>query len=297
MRAGILYMIGVVILWGIIPILVKIVLTTIDPFSIAFLRLFQGTLALLVLYRIRGGQWRALFQKNRLLLIGGAGLGINYVLFSVGLNFTTAGAAVLIIQSQVVTFAVLAAFFLGERLTAFKIAGMIAVICGMVFVVLPQNSLGDMFSSRYTLGNVMIFVAGMTWGVYALTNKMLGRQMGSFHILIPMFTIATLATGAVAATQFELKRAVSLEALAAIVVLGVLCTGGSFYLVSEGMKRLSAALVGTMTSSFPLLSLWLAHLILGEEVTTAMFVAAALIIGGILVMVYSERNHANSVGE
>ncbi|MBT3605653.1 MAG: EamA family transporter, partial [Candidatus Latescibacteria bacterium] len=96
MRAGILYMIGVVILWGIIPILVKIVLTTIDPFSIAFLRLFQGTLALLVLYRIRGGQWRALFQKNRLLLIGGAGLGINYVLFSVGLNFTTAGAAVLI---------------------------------------------------------------------------------------------------------------------------------------------------------------------------------------------------------
>ncbi|MBT4136836.1 MAG: DMT family transporter, partial [Candidatus Latescibacteria bacterium] len=220
MRAGILYMIGVVILWGIIPILVKIVLTTIDPFSIAFLRLFQGTLALLVLYRIRGGQWRALFQKNRLLLIGGAGLGINYVLFSVGLNFTTAGAAVLIIQSQVVTFAVLAAFFLGERLTAFKIAGMIAVICGMVFVVLPQNSLGDMFSSRYTLGNVMIFVAGMTWGVYALTNKMLGRQMGSFHILIPMFTIATLATGAVAATQFELKRAVSLEALAAIVVLG-----------------------------------------------------------------------------
>jgi drug/metabolite transporter (DMT)-like permease len=43
------------------------------------------------------------------------------------------------------------------------------------------------------------------------------------------------------------------------------------------------------------LSLWLAHLILGEDISTAMFVAAALIIGGILVMVYSERNHENLV--
>ena len=124
-----------------------------------------------------------------------------------------------------------------------------------------------------------------------------GRKMDSFRILIPVFGIATLVTGAVAATQFELKSAVSGETLAAIVVLGTLCTGGAFYLVSEGMKRLSAALAGTLTSLSPLLSLWLAHWILGEEISTAMFAAAALIIGGILVMVYSERNHENPVND
>lgn len=295
MRTGILCMVATTALWGIIPILVKIVLKTIDPFSLSFLRLFQGAVVLLLLYRIRGGQWRALFQKNRWLLIGGIGTSINYALFTVGLNFTTAGAGVLVVQIQMVTLAVLAALFLGERLTAFKIAGMVAVICGVVFVVLPQNTLGGMFGSQYTLGNAMMLVSGMGWGVYALANKTLSRQMGSFHILIPILGIGTLVTGAVAATQFELKAAISVKALAAIVVLGALCTGGAFYLLSEGLKRLSAALAGTITTLSPLLSLWLAHLILGEDISTAMFVATALIIGGILVMVYSERNHENPV--
>jgi len=295
MRTGILCMVAVTALWGIIPILVKIVLKTIDPFSLSFLRLFQGAAVLLLLYRIRGGQWRALFQKNRWLLIGGIGISINYALFTVGLNFTTAGAGVLVVQIQVVTLAVLAALFLGEHLTAFKIAGMVVVICGVFFVVLSQNTLGGMFGSQYTLGNAMMFASGMVWGVYALANKALSRQMGSFHILIPIFGIGALVTGAVAATQFELKAAISVKALAAIVVLGVLCTGGAYYLLSEGLKRLSAALAGTITTLSPLLSLWLAHLILDEDISTAMFVATALIIGGILVMVYSERNHENPV--
>ena len=152
-----------------------------------------------------------------------------------------------------------------------------------------------MFGSQYPLGNAMMLVSGMGWGVYALANKTLSRQMGSFHILIPILGIGTLVTGVVAATQFELKAAISVKALAAIVVLGALCTGGAFYLLSEGLKRLSAALAGTITTLSPLLSLWLANLILGEDISTAMFVATALIIGGILVMVYSERNHENPV--
>ncbi len=286
----------VAVLWGIIPVLVKIVLRTIDPFSLSFLRLFQGAAVLLLMYRIRGGRWLALFQKNRWLLIGGIALSFNYTLFTVSLNFTTAGAGVLVVQIQAVTLALLAWLFLGERLTALKIAGMVSVICGVVVVVLPQNTLDDIFSSQYTMGNALMSVAGVGWGVYALANKKLGRQMDSFHILIPVFGIATLVTGTVAATQFELRSAVSIEALAAIVALGTLCTGGAFYLVSEGMMRLSAALAGTITNFAPLLGIWLAHLILGENISNAMFLGAALIVGGILVMVYSERNHENPVG-
>ena len=138
MRTGILCMVTTTVLWSIIPILVKIALKTIDPFSLSFLRLFQGAVVLLLLYRIRGGQWRALFQKNRWLLIGGIGTSINYALFTVGLNFTTAGAGVLVVQIQVVTLSVLAALFLDERLTAFKIAGMVAVICGVVSLCCPK---------------------------------------------------------------------------------------------------------------------------------------------------------------
>ena len=74
----------------------------------------------------------------------------------------------------------------------------------------------------------------------------------------------------------------------AIVVLGVFCTGVSFALVAEGLKRLSASVAGAMTGAAPLLNLFLARGILGEETTPLMFVSAALIILGILVLVWSE---------
>ena len=61
--------------------------------------------------------------------------------------------------------------------------------------------------------------------------------------------------------------------------------------------RLSAALAGTITTLAPPLALWLAHLVLGEDISTSMFTATALIIGCILIMVYSERNHENPVGD
>lgn len=287
-------MVGVAILWAIIPILVKIALRTVDPFTLSFLRLSLGTTVLLIMYRMRGGQWRNLIQKNRWLYIGGIGLSINYTLFTLSLNYTTAGAGVLIVQIQMVSFAVLAALFLGERLTAFKISGMISVICGVVFVVLSQHKLEDMFHAQYTLGNLIMFVAGLTWGVYALSNKTLGKQITSYQILIPILGMSSLITGTVAITQFELRTVITPQALLAVCMLGIVCTGGGYYLISEGMKRLSAVLAGTITTLAPLMSLVLAQFILGEKITAAMFIAAVLIIGGILIMIYSEKKPAKS---
>lgn len=294
MRVGILCMVGVAILWAIIPILVKIALQTVDPFSLSFFRLFLGAIVLLTMYHMRGGQWRDLLPQHRWLYIGGLSLSINYTLFTVSLNYTTAGAGVLIVQIQMVSFAVLAAIFLGERLTTSKIVGMISVICGVVFVVLSQHKLDDMFDAQYTLGNIIMFVAGITWGVYALANKTLGKQITSFQILIPILGMSSLLTGTVATTQSEPRAEITTEAIVAILTLGIVCTGGGYYLISEGMKRLSAVLAGTITTLAPLMSLGLAQLILGEKISPAMYVAAIFIVGGILVMIYSEKKKKES---
>ena len=79
-----------------------------------------------------------------------------------------------------------------------------------------------------------------------------------------------------------------------MLVVGVLGTGLSFTLVSEGMKRLSAALAGTITTATPIAQIALAHWILQEPVTWSLAGGGVLILAGVLGMVYAERSQTGN---
>jgi drug/metabolite transporter (DMT)-like permease len=289
MNRGILYMLGVVGLWSIIPILTKVVLREIDPFSLAFLRLLQGTAVLLLVYGLRGGRWRELSPLNPWVFLGGVGIGLNYCLFSWSLSLTTASAGVLIVQAQLVTWVLLAALFLGERLTLRRVGGMLAVIGGVVLIVRGRGPLGPLFHSQYTAGNGLMLLAGIAWGVYATANQALSPNRGSLRTLIPLLGLGAVVAAPAAALRLEPRPMLSLSALVGIVILGCLGTGGAFYLLSEGIRHLSTALAGAMTSLSPLLSVLLAHLILHEALPATVFMAAVLIVGGISLIVRAEH--------
>jgi drug/metabolite transporter (DMT)-like permease len=87
-----------------------------------------------------------------------------------------------------------------------------------------------------------------------------------------------------------LGRAYSPLAWVLLLILGIVLTGGSFYLLGEGYKRCDAstAVVITNTSSF-LTLLW-SRLLLREHVSAAMVVGAVLSVTGTILVVNAERN-------
>lgn len=60
MGIGIACMLGVVALWSIVPVLVKLLIPVFDPFTIAFLRLSQGAAVVLAVFFVRGHNLRDL---------------------------------------------------------------------------------------------------------------------------------------------------------------------------------------------------------------------------------------------
>jgi drug/metabolite transporter (DMT)-like permease len=133
-----------------------------------------------------------------------------------------------------------------------------------------------------------MLLSAFGWGTYALANKALSSRMDSLAILIPILTIGTVAAGILSCIRFELKSLPSATDILVIVILGVFCTGVTNALLAEGLKRLSASVAGAMTGAAPLLNMLLAHWVLGETLTPLMFISAALIILGVLGLVYSE---------
>ena len=291
MGIGILCMLGVFALWSVIPVLVKLLFPVFDPFTIAFLRLLQGATVVSVAFFARGHTLRDI-QWSWWHMIGGLGISLNFSLYALSLSYTTASAGVLVVQVQYVALTVLAVAVLHERLGAGKIAGMALVLAGVAVVVGVREDVGHLFAPRYVLGNVLMLFSGIGWGIYALANKALAPRAGTAAILIPMMTIGVVVTGALAATHFRLRSEPTADTWIVVLVLGVLATGCAFVLVSEGMKRFSAVLVGTLTATTPIGQIALAHWVLGEPVTWSLTGGGILILAGVLGMVYAERFQA-----
>ena len=288
MGIGILCMLGVFALWSVIPVLVKLLFSVFDPFTIAFLRLLQGAAVVSVAFFARGYKLRDI-QWSWWHLIGGLGMSLNFSLYAFSLSYTTASAGSLVVQVQYVALTVLAVAVLRERLGAGKMVGMALVLAGVAVIVGVRGDVGHLFAPRYVLGNVLMLFSGLGWGIYALANKALAPRVGTAAILAPMMAMGVVVTGALSATHFQLHSEPTAATWIIVLVLGVLATGCAFVLVSEGMKRLSAVLVGTLTATAPIGQIALAHWVLGEPVTWSLTGGGVLILVGVLGMVYAER--------
>jgi drug/metabolite transporter (DMT)-like permease len=288
MWRGMMCMAGVVGLWSFVPVLMKWLIPVMDPFTIAFLRLAQGTVTLLAVYLVGGHGLREI-RLHWWHAIGGLGVAMNYALFALSLSYTTASAGVLVVQVQYVVLAVLAAVVLHEKLGGGKIAGIFLVSGGVAWIVATRTDISSLLAPRYAHGNILMLFSGIGWGLYALSNKALVHRATTLGILLPMLAMGTAVTGALAATRPAFLAAPSVGSLATLLVLGVVATGGAFVLVSEGMKRLSAAFAGTVTGVTPLTQIMLAHFILGEPLSGRLLIGGGLILSGVLGMVYAEK--------
>jgi len=118
---------------------------------------------------------RSLSRKQWLTLgaIGCVGGSIPFLLFFYGLRLSTAVDAAFIHKTLFVWVAILAVFFLGERLGKFHIAALMTLIGGNILL------LGWPKSWLVGGGELMIFMATIFWAVEVILAKRIMRQVSA----------------------------------------------------------------------------------------------------------------------
>lgn len=286
---GVACVLSVVLFWSFTPVLIKISLEYVDPYTLAFLRLFQGLSLIVILWRKRYGTIRRMLSFEPLILVGGAGITVNYILFIVALNYTTAGMGGLIVQIQFVTLAALAWLVLGEPFHLLKLAGILVIVVGVSLVFAQTGTTSQITKSEYVVGNGLMLVAGIGWGVYAMANKAISARRSHLEFLAPIFVIATAVSFITSLLNFQIRAPMSIFGILAIVILGTVVTGVGFLLMSAGLRRLNASLVGAIAGTTPLFNLLAARWMLNEPLTPIIFLSACVILFGILSMVQADR--------
>jgi drug/metabolite transporter (DMT)-like permease len=235
-----------------------------EPFFIAAARFSIALAILWPLVMWRGRERAALSFRPAFIALGLLGVAGNFGLQNLGLVYTGAADAALIIALTPVAIAALAAVFLGERLVRRQLIGIAVSICGVVLI----TGAGGVATPAAILGDLLIAASTLAWAGYTLVGKRLA----------PRHTAATIATAGIGwGVAFLLPLALveaivvsppelSLLGVAALAYLGIAASAATFLLWNYALNAVGASVAGTFLNLIPVFGVAFA-LLAGESVS------------------------------
>ncbi|CAN5303321.1 DMT family transporter [soil metagenome] len=272
-----------VLVWGISPVFIRTLSVELGAAHSLVLRyviaatIFIVFLSSTVGWRIARADW------PRLLIVSMLGM-FGYNIGSVyGFELVQAGVGSLLISTQPLLIAILAAIFLRERLSTAIVAGLAIALAGSV-LLLSGHLASDAGATQPLRGSLYIFLSGLCWSFYVVLGKPLIMQYGAFKIsglsiiiaTVPMLFLASVDTWAMVPT-LTAKQWSELLYMAAVSSFVTTLTW------NFAVGRLPARLFGSCLYLMPLITVVAGALILGETITLATILGGALILAGVAV--------------
>lgn len=258
-----------VVIWGTTFALSKLALRHLVPSELAFLRQAFAVPPILWL------AWRArTFAVPLRYLIGLSATGmIGFFLFSnLGLARASASVGALVQGLVPALIALLAVVFLGERLTARVLSGIVLALAGAGVLAWSAIRVGS------ALGLVFFFLSVASWSAYAVVGRRLGTRVTAVQA-----TFLPLCLSAVAfafGPLFETWRAAGAGTIALAAALGFFGSGVSYATWSYGIARVEATRAGVYSNLVPVVAVLVAWLALGESLTARQALGGAVVVAG-----------------
>lgn len=175
-----------VLLWGVLPIALKVVLEAVDVYTVTWFR-FLMSFCLLTLWLASRHQLPTLskLRSSRLdlLAIATVFLALNYLCYLQGLNQTSPTNSQVIIQLAPVFFGMGALVVFRERYYWRQWIGLGVLSLGLALFF--EDNLRSLVGApqTYLIGTGILVLAAATWAIYALAQKQLLSQLPSAVIM------------------------------------------------------------------------------------------------------------------
>ena len=272
-------------LWGINFVVIKIGLHDFPPLMLCALRFLFAALPAVFFLRRPDVPWKWIVALGATL--GVVKFGLLFVSMKVGVS---AGLASLVLQSQSFFTLLLAVLLLGERLTLMRVLAAAIAFSGIGVLVSGADT-----AELPLTGLALAICAAVAWGFANLIQK---RCAGSKPLnlmvwasLIPPVPLMLLSFGLEAgpAQAWQTVQAASLAGWGAVVFLAAIATLLGFAIWGWLMGHHPAAQVAPFTLMVPVWGMGSAALLLGESLTPAKLLAAALILSGLILNTFGDR--------
>lgn len=290
-------------LWGATWVSIKILVSISPPMTIGFFRYVVAALLFVLLLKSRGRSLRALVNpRTRWSLFAAGFVGIFGFMFLgiLGTGLTTAGQASIIAGLNPVTVSVFARVINKERLAkTWQYLGFLLSFMGIAFVIGVQALLD--FNPAYLVGNILLLIMTLTWGLYSSIGKRLMDTMSPDEVTAGSVFFGLIFFGIAALPEVSSWYSVLLLSnfWMNIAFLGGLSSFLGFMFYFESIKRIGATRTGGFISLVPLFGTTTAILLLQEQIYGTFIVGLVLVVIGILVInapINKAENDEKAVG-
>ena len=181
------------LLWGVLPIILKISLQGFTIGTIAWFRFSLAFLLLGIILQFKGSRPLKILRKPPWMgIFGGLCLTANYYWVTLGVEISGPSNMAVLIQTASVFLFLTGVFVFRERLASRQILGMFVVATGLTLFFFDQQSRVTM-SSDYYFADFLIIMAAIVWVGYMISQKFLSREYGAQSLNFLVYTVATVA--------------------------------------------------------------------------------------------------------
>ncbi len=271
-----------VLLWSSSFVALKIAMAVYDPTVVIFGRMMLATLCFVFFipsFRkqpIRKGdfKWLAFMAFCEPCMY--------FVFESHALTYTSAAQAGMICATLPLLMAVSAKFVLNEQLSRKTLLGFILAVFGGIWLSLSSESTES--APNPMLGNFLEFLAMCcAVGYMTVLKRMTAHYSTLFLTAFQAFMGAIFYLPLLALPSTSMPTVFDPVAAGSIAYLGICITIGAYGLYNFGMSKLPANQTTAYVNLIPVFTLILGWLILDERFTSMQFVAAGLVMGGVII--------------
>jgi drug/metabolite transporter (DMT)-like permease len=286
---GIVGGLGTGIAWAAISVLVRSLSGRLAPVMITAVRSTVGGILLLMVTvaigqggdLLRAPLWEVLSLWASILVA----MGFGDTMFFASLDYLGVTRALVLSMANPLLTTIVGLFFLGEPTTLPRLAGILLVVGGLVFIVVGKGeAVADRRGSRRR-GLRLVFLAAGAWALSAIILKAPLQNMSATVATTLRFPVAGLVLWCTPWTRGTLQ-AVAASTPAERTRLGAICLlsalGSTLFVV--GIKYGGVAIGNVLSSTAPLFTLPYEVWVLGQRPSRQTVLGAVATVAGISLM-------------
>ena len=287
MKRNIAALLGAFLCWGSLYVVSKVALRTIPPVTLLLLRYLVAVPTLFGLLRLRGAL-RPLRREDAptVLAIGMTGYFFSFCLQMLGISRLAGSVSSLLGAMNPIFIPILAAIFLGERLTLRKVLCVAVSMTGVVVIV-------GVGGTADPLGVLLMLASVFLWSSASIIIRRLGGRYDPMQIAMMAIACAILPTGIWSALELQSSAAAfPLASVLAVLFMGTIGTAAPHSLWNYCLSRMDASFCSMFYPLQPLVAATLGVIFLGERITPSYVLGALIICCGIVAAVATGKKRA-----
>ena len=279
------------LIWGFAPPIIKYTLSFVSPIVFLYFRFLFASLFFIIplvlrLKRLKPKK-KEIFQY---LFLGFLGTPLSLLLLFLGLQKTTAIDSSIIGILTPILVIMGGTLFLKETVTLREKLGISLAVAGTVITIVQPILESGVTLMKNVQGNILVLVGTVVWASFTLLSKKQCRHLDPFTLSSSSFVLGFLLFTPLvffepnSAQVFNFKFLIqNTSALWGILYMAILGSVIAYSTYVYGVSKIEASEATVFAYLQPLFAIPTSVIFLKEEITTAFFLGAILIVSGVLI--------------